>query len=528
MKKDNLFYAAFYLRLSRDDGDKTESDSIDNQRKILADYIKNKSNFILYDEYVDDGYTGTDFNRPAFQRMLTDIKTDRINCIIVKDLSRLGRDYIEMGYYLERYFVNENIRFIAVNDNIDSFIQDYDLLLPVKNVFNEQYARDISKKVQSAFKAKQKEGQFIGAFPSYGYQRDVYHKNRLIIDEYAASVVRKIFRLYIEGKGKIAIAKILNEEGILCPSEYKKVSGLRYTNGNRLSGTAYWTYPTVHRMLSNEIYAGNMVQGKTKRRMKGKPVVLNKEDWIVVPNTHEAIIDKDTWNRVQNLLKRETKQLNLNENISIFAGFLKCGDCGRALTKKKGSDGRILYYCSSYTRYGKSFCSPHKIYQEDLEAMLLCDLNAILRKTDNLTGIITEQIKNNFKNNRRKKPETNKINAEMTHIRKLKKEAYEDYKEGILNKEDFLSFRDDYQKKENILRKKLALLNDTVNNNKYSGACDSPWLKNLMQSQKVLALDRSTITDMIDMVYVYENRKIKIIYHFSEEADQMLKQLSEI
>ena len=188
--------------------------------------MNGQNELVLYDVYVDDGFTGTNFNRPAFKRMLKDIKAGKVNCVIVKDLSRFGRDYIDTGRYLERDFPEMGVRFISVTDSIDSMKQAYDMLLPIKNIFNEQYARDISKKVQTAVKTKQKAGEFIGAFTSYGYKKSPVDKNKLVIDEYSADVVRRIFSLYIQGYGKQKIAKLLNEEGILCPSEYKRAMGL--------------------------------------------------------------------------------------------------------------------------------------------------------------------------------------------------------------------------------------------------------------------------------------------------------------
>ena len=294
MKIQNLFNVAVYIRLSREDGDKEESDSVGNQRKLLTDYVAKKEDFILYDTYIDDGYSGTNFNRPSFQRMIADIQDGKVNCVVVKDLSRFGRDYIDTGRYLERYFPDLGVRFISVTDSIDSMKQAYDMLLPIKNIFNEQYARDISKKIQATVKSKQKAGEFIGAFTSYGYKKSPVNKNKLVIDDYAASVVRRIFSLYIQGYGKQKIAKLLNAEGILCPAEYKKVNGENYKNCNRLESTTYWSYSTINSILHREMYVGNMVQGTKHQRMRSKQKKKPKEDWIIVENTHEPIIDKET------------------------------------------------------------------------------------------------------------------------------------------------------------------------------------------------------------------------------------------
>ena len=232
--------------------------------------------------------------------------------------------------------------------------QAYDMLLPIKNIFNEQYARDISKKIQATVKSKQKAGEFIGAFTSYGYKKSPVNKNKLVIDDYAADVVRRIFSLYIQGYGKQRIAKLLNAEGILCPAEYKKVNGENYKNCNRLESTTYWSYSTINSILHREMYVGNMVQGTKHQRMRSKQKKMPKEDWIIVENTHEPIIDKETWEKAQSLLKKRTRELDLETNKNIFAGFVKCGDCGRAMTKNmwRRADGSKTYslYCGTYKR----------------------------------------------------------------------------------------------------------------------------------------------------------------------------------
>ncbi len=521
MKKHTLFNVAEYIRLSREDGDKAESDSIGNQRKLISDYLKDKNDFILYDTYIDDGATGTNFNRPAFQRMITDIEAGKVNCVIVKDLSRFGRDYIDTGRYLERYFPDNNVRFISITDNIDSMKQAYDMLLPIKNIFNEQYARDISQKVHASMKAKQKAGEFIGAFASYGYKKSPFDKNKLVIDEYAAEVVRRIFNLYLKGYGKIRIACILNDEGIVCPSEYKKINGDNYRNSNRLHTTYYWTYSTIDRFLKNEMYIGNMVQGKTSQRMRGKAKAMNRDDWIIIPNTHEAIIDTDTWTKVQDLLTRRTRNIDLNTNKSIFAGFLKCGDCGRALTKKLGKtvgdEQRIHYYCGSYVRSGSRYCTPHHIPHALLETIILNDLNAMIQSVDNFQEIV-EQNKTVAVNVKKlTSDEKKRLSAELERVKKLKKSIYEDYREELISKEEFVAYRQDYLKKEEQLTKQLENIEEQRNMKITSDIFESPWIKRLLDLRRIEKLDRAIVVEMIYEIKVYENRIIKIIYNFSDE-----------
>ena len=521
----NLFNVAIYIRLSREDGDKEESDSVGNQRKLLTEYVAKKEDFILYDIYVDDGYSGTNFNRPSFQRMIADIEDGKVNCVVVKDLSRFGRDYIDTGRYLERYFPELGVRFISVTDSVDSMKQAYDMLLPIKNIFNEQYARDISKKIQATVKSKQKAGEFIGAFTSYGYKKSPVNKNKLVIDDYAADVVRRIFSLYIQGYGKQRIAKLLNAEGILCPAEYKKVNGENYKNCNRLESTTYWSYSTINSILHREMYVGNMVQGTKHQRMRSKQKKMPKEDWIIVENTHEPIIDKETWEKAQSLLKKRTRELDLETNKNIFAGFVKCGDCGRAMTKNmwRRADGSKTYslYCGTYKRNGKQYCTPHTLPMAVLEDIVLGDLKAIVDSVDNLKELVQSQSFTASKVKRIADTELGKIKAELERVKRLKKSIYEDYREELISKEEFLSYREDYLKKEELYSKQIEALEEKKKDNVTEDVFETPWLKRLLELKDIESLDRDIVVEMISEIRVYENRKIKITYNFGNELEHL-------
>lgn len=521
----NLFNVAIYIRLSREDGDKEESYSVGNQRKLLTEYISEKTDFILYDVYVDDGYTGTNFNRPNFQRMLEDIEAGKVNCVVVKDLSRFGRDYIDTGRYLERVFPELGVRFISVTDDIDSMKQAYDMLLPIKNIFNEQYARDISNKIQATVKSKQKAGEFIGAFTSYGYKKSPVDKNKLIIDEYAADVVRRIFSLYIQGYGKQRIAKILNAEGILCPAEYKQVNGENYKNCNRLESTTYWSYSTINSILHREMYVGNMVQGTKHQRMRSKQKKVPKEDWIIVENTHEPIIDKETWEKTQSLLNKRTRELDLETNKNIFAGFVKCGDCGRSMVKNmwRRADGSKTYsmYCGTYKRNGKEYCTPHTLPMKVLEEIVLSDLKIIVQNIDDLREMVKAQGFTTAKVKRIADTELSKLKTELERVRKLKKSIYEDYKEELISKEEFLTYREDYLKKEELYLKQVEALEEKKKENITEDVFETPWLKRLLELKDIEALDRDIVVEMISEIKVYENRKIKITYNFSDELEHL-------
>ena len=525
MKKSELFYTAVYIRLSREDGDKEESDSVGNQRKLLTEYVSKMENLIIYDVYVDDGYTGTNYNRPGFKRMIADIEERKVNCVVVKDLSRFGRDYIDTGRYLERVFPELGVRFISLSDGIDSIRQTYDMLLPIKNIFNEQYARDISKKVRATVKSKQKAGEFIGSFTSYGYKKSPADKNKLIIDEYAAEVVRKVFRLYVGGMGKLSIAKLLNAEGILCPSEYKMANGLNYKNGNRLESTSYWTYSTINIMLKNEMYRGNMVQGKKHQRMKGRQKLVDKEEWIVVEGTHEPIIDLETWEKTQKLLSKRHRDMGLEENKNIFAGFIVCADCGRAMMKNfwKRADGSKAYsfYCGTYKRHGKGYCTPHTLPLHVLEEIIRNDLRTIIQNVNDIQRLVANSSFPYPKAEESARMEFVRVKAELERVQKLKKSVYEDYKDEMISKKEYVAYREDYLKKEELYKKQAAALEEKMKESVTKDVFQTPWLKRLLEMKEIENLDREVIVEMVDQIVVHENRKIKISYNFGNELENL-------
>lgn len=517
----DVYCAAAYLRLSREDGDKLESDSIDSQRSIIRQYASNNSNIKLVGEYKDDGYTGTNFNRPGFQRMIDDIENGTIDCVIVKDLSRFGRDYIDGGNYLERYFPDKNIRFIAINDGVDSFTSGYDdIYMPIKNFFNAQYPKDISRKVHCSIKAKQNNGEFIGAFASYGYVKSSKDRHKLIIDEYAASVVRRIFNMYSEGCGKIRIAKILNEEGILSPTEYKQSRGMKYTNSRLLKTTHYWTYSTIHKILKNEMYIGNMVQSKTIQHMHGKAKKLPREKWIVVEGTHEPIISRDLWNNVQRLLQTSTKNLNFNESVNVFAGFLKCADCGRSMSKTvwKNPDGTIrnvLFNCGSYKRYGKTICSSHATNQKYIMQVLLTVMNDSIAKIKDIQSIWESTKGKSQINYKAIDAQIEMTNNELEKTKAKKIALYDDFKEDLISKEEYLSLRKKYADKEAQLIGQIALL---TNEKKPEDGkeCVSPTVLKLLNYEKIREedIDRNFMATFVDEIVIHEGLKLDIKLKF--------------
>jgi site-specific DNA recombinase len=361
MRPVSTYRAALYVRLSKDDEGASESASISTQRKMLRNYAQ-ENGFVVYDEYIDDGWSGTNFERPDFRRMVQDIESRKVNLVITKDLSRLGRDYIATGQYTEIYFPSKGVRYIAINDGYDSD-SPYTDIAPFKNVVNEMYARDISRKIRSAFATKMRDGSYIGNFAPYGYKKDPINKNHLIPDEKTSLIVQEVFQMAAEGGKPVEIARHLNSRGVPPPSVYRR-SRHPQLGAEHRSKRSEWTSGAVTKLLANIVYLGHMAQGKTtKVSFKSRTTIRNpRRDWIVVMNTHEPIIDQDTFD----MARRRTQCRTCKKEgtfFNVFSGIAKCADCGRNMstvsTRKKGSPADLA--CGGYKLRGSRECSNHFI-----------------------------------------------------------------------------------------------------------------------------------------------------------------------
>ena len=366
-----------YLRLSRDDGDKEESNSITGQRELLRDFIRSLPELREYAVRIDDGFTGSNFERPSFKKMLEDVKAGRTNCIIVKDLSRFGRNYLDAGEYIEKIFPFLGVRFIAVNDNYDSLggkNASDELIIPFKNLINEAYCRDISVKVRTQLEVKRKSGQYIGAFAVYGYLKDEADKNRLVADEYAADVVRDIFKWKLEGMSPQDIAARLNHSGVLSPMEYKRSLGMRFATSFKANPQAAWSANAVLRILKNPVYTGILIQGKetTPSYKVRKRVTKPESEWAIVSDAHEAIVERRDFDSVQKALSLDTRRSPGDSAVQLFSGMVFCGECGASMVRKTVPSGnkKYVYYVCAAHKQDKS-CSPHRMRDEALEQLVL-------------------------------------------------------------------------------------------------------------------------------------------------------------
>lgn len=444
MENANQYKVGIYIRLSKEDEEKTEykeSESVSNQRNLLMQYLE-QNNLKLEEEYVDDGVSGTSFDRPAFNRLIKDIENNRINMVITKDLSRLGRDYIMSGYYTEQYFPEHRVRYIALLDNIDTYLDSSNNdIAPFKSILNDMYAKDISKKIKSVLRNKKEMGLFVGKEAPYGYMKDPNNKYQLVIDEPAAMIVREIYEHYLQGMGTTQIANDLSSRGIAIPSVYKQTN-----RGNRSLKYGLWSNRTVKHILENETYTGCLIQNRyNKLNYKSKKTITtSKEKWIKVEDTQEAIIDKEIWERVQTLLVRNNNS-RIRRYDYILSGLLRCYECKSAIGISKKDDRGYSYgRCQRYVKYSKfEVCTPHSFNYQKLEKKVIDLLRKICTAyTDksNLEAIAQNGNKVSIESTLKQKIDYY-INMEDKNNRKLDR-LYEDRLDGIITIEDFKRMSD--------------------------------------------------------------------------------------
>ena len=527
-----------YIRLSREDGDKQESESIGNQRKILQRYVKeNNLNFVK--EYVDDGISGTTFDRPSFNELLQDIEIQNINMVITKDLSRLGRDYIKTGFYLEDYFPKNNIRYVAITDGIDTYIDSTNNdITPFKAIMNDMYAKDISKKIRSVLKEKQQQGEYMCSIPAYGYKRHPTIKNKLIIDEQVKDVVEKIFDMYANGHGSVEIVKFLNSNKYLSPTGYRKTGIVQDENK-----TGYdWNEVTLCNMLKNEVYIGNTVQNKKSViSYKVKKIrTVEKENQIRVDNTHEAIIDKDTFEKVQCIIEKRGTNTKLKYDY-LLRGLLYCYHCKRKLqivlkkNSKRNAKSHPYITCSDAKERG---CYPLNMNYEKFEKHIIyvvkkiCQIYAdkeifysIYEKYKNKTLDISEGYKKKIE----------QIDKQILDINNNLDKMYMDKLQGIITEEDYVRISNKLTfSRTNLAKQKEELeqkLNKSEQNfNKKDNTKDEKELNELIEEfLKLEKVDKIYLYRLINKIEINKDKNIYIYFNFAklnsiiENLDEFIK-----
>lgn len=527
--KEGAYKTAVYARLSTEDLDE---DTLDNQIYLLKSFVGEKTDMVLVDIYADNGFSGTNFERPEFTRLMNDVKTGKVNCIVVKDLSRLGRNYIETGNLIENVFPFLNVRFIAVTDNFDTNEGGgvENMVASFKNLVNDVYAKDISRKIITAFRTKQKNGEYIGLVAPYGYLKSAENKNKFVIDEKTAPAVKKIFELYAGGYGLDRIARIMNESDYDCPRKYRYSIGI--TKSDRYKNSK-WGRTTINTILTNRAYIGDMVQGKVKQELCNNIVMhyTNKDDWIVVEGTHEAIIERNLFFEVQDILeKKKTEQAVRRKNSksreykeeNLLIGRIKCGCCGKSMNLAQNVRGNSIsrsYYCSGYKELREAVCTnKNRINKSSVESKVLesikkCIFNNIDESSFSLeiADKNTQDIKKRMVQIERAIRQTNSKIADL----------YKDVSDGLIDENDYLLMKTKFLNDKKQLEREEKLLSDKLKKTSDSAgklrAADY-----LKKCKKAKQLDRKMVESFIELVTINDDKSIEITFSC---CDEILKKL---
>jgi len=516
-----------YPRLSFDERGEEESNSVATQIKMLKDYLVDKDDIIIYKSYPDDGYTGTDFNRPGYKKMLEDIRNKKINGVIVKDLSRLGRNYIEVGNFIDEIVPQYGLRFISVNDNVDSFKNPNimnSLEIPFKNLMNENYSKDTSKKMRTSLQTSKKYGNFIGKIAPFGYLKDPDNIHKLIIDKEAEEIIKRIFQLALKGKSKQEISIELNNNHIITPSTYIND---KY-NISVCKTSEIWNVKMLDYILKNKTYAGTLIQGKRERISHKNHNIVRKpeEEWIVSENTHNSIISETIFNQVQSILYNRNVRVNKKGKFHKYTGFVKCSECGNNLYRmarmKKGEE-QVYYYCSTYIKSKK--CNKHYILEKELDDIVIKSINKYI----DLVCEIDKKIDNEISyskieyNNEVKKIKLIEVNKKLDKLKDLINNLADDYKCDYISQEDYDDFKNKYLYEIN----KLNLEKEKMTQSKIN-MYNLEWMNQFKKNGRVNCIDRNIVDSFIENIYIDDNKNVEIKFRFKDQYEFALGYLQNV
>ena len=525
------YKATAYIRLSYTDDRSSESDSVSNQRKLIENFVERNPDIEVVSFKVDDGYSGIIFDRPAFKEMMQDVTNGEINCVIVKDLSRLGREYIETGRYLRKVFPAYGVRFIAITDNIDT-AQDNngdDLTVSVKNIMNEAYCRDISVKTRTALDVKRRNGDFVGAFTVYGYMKSEDNKNLLVPDPYASRVVQNIFQMRLEGSSALRIANELNRLGILSPLAYKKNHGLPYAKkGYADREDCKWSATTIIRILQDETYTGTLVQGKQGtsnykiKQMEQKP----ESEWIRIPDAHEPLITKQDFDLVQRIRGLDTRTSPKQDTVYLFSGVLICGCCGSRMTRKTNRvNGKEYhyYYCPTGKKHGCAnpvMMKESKLLdcvQESLKAYIqnVASLETLLNSIDqsSINQALAKEYTDHISENERR----------LEHAQNCKSRLYENLVEGMITKEEYASYKVKYTRQAEEIKASIAALKEKLTDVLENRSERNRWITHFTQFESMETLDRKALIHMVQSIQVRGKNELDIRFNYMDEYEKALR-----
>ncbi len=516
---NNTYYnggdiTALYCRLSCDDDSQGDSNSIKNQKAILSKYAS-KHGMSNPQFYVDDGYSGTNFNRPDFQRMIRDVDAGLVKTVIVKDMSRLGRDYLKVGYYSEVYFNEADVHFIAINDGVDNHFENDSDFTPFRNIINEWYAKDTSKKVRAVFKAKGNSGKHLCTCPPYGYKKDESNKEQWIVDEEAAKVVKEIFSLCMKGYGPTQIARILTERGIDTPTVHNRKYGLPATS-LKMEFPNIWNTEAVIHILENMNYCGHTVNFTTKKKSykNKKTIRLPREDWVIFKNTHEAVIDEDTYETVQRIRQSKRKQTDMGE-MSVFSGIVYCADCGKKmyLCRCSKSTQKEYFNCSTYRKKSKSLCTSHQITVEAVEHIVLTDLQRVLGMAkDNEKEFVdmlqTAKSKEIRKGLSAKTKECDEAKKRVKALDRIIQSLYEDKVCGNLTDERFVKMSQAYEQEQATLTERIKILRKELSTAKEDADNVTKFMRLVKRYTEISELTPEVVREFIEKVIVHQAERV--------------------
>ena len=536
---DKIYHAAIYLRLSQEDGDisvsdKNESNSISTQRDLIHAFLQKQADILYETEFCDDGYTGTNFDRPGFNDMMKAVREKRVDCIVVKDLSRFGRDYIESGKYIQKIFPMLGIRFIAINDGYDSADtgnQSNDFVLPFKNLINDSYCRDISIKSRSNLEVKRRNGEFVNNFAVFGYMRSPDDKHKLIVDEEAAVIVRNIFNWKQEGWNAQQIANHLNKLHFPSPMEYKKKCGQNFRTSFKTKTTAEWSAVAVLRILKNPVYTGVLEQGKTTTpnyKVKTK-VVKDESKWARVENAHEAIITPAQFELVQTVLGMDTCRAENNDEIYPFSGMIYCAECQSPMLHRAATSNgkKYHYYVCSGNKRDKNSCTTHNIKCDLVEDVVLATVQAHISMAIDIDNAMSQVDSLDWEQR-----EVRKIDGQIAAMEldvekfsRIKLELYEDLKGGLISKEEYHSFKEDYDIRIQSIKQQISNLVSQRNAIKGGLTSAQGWFAQFRKYENIEKLTRLAIVSLIERVEINDNKDIHVKFRHADQFAAALEYL---
>lgn len=546
----DIFNTGLYIRLSVEDNGKVDSDSLENQRSLLERFVAERPELHVVDIYIDNGHTGTDFNRPEFDRLIGDVKKGKIDCIVVKDFSRLGRNFAETGNYLERVFPFLGVRFISVNDSYDSTSATAgdQLALRLKNLVNDMYAKDISKKLCSTMKAKRLRGEYIGNYAPYGYLKDESNHNKLVIDFQIAPIVVEIFELRAQGMGITAICKVLNEKNYPSPGRLRYERGI-ITNNNKKGSALLWNKHVLKDILTNVVYIGHLAQGRSAQCLyKGEAFHwTDPEEWDYVENTHKPIISMELWDKVQEVNERghqaakenHGKYAHLPKRVNPYGSILYCADCGRVMKyvrsysrpKKNGEvKDYYNYKCPNNIELGEQACPKKNIRADELDQIVLevikKQMDTFLEVKKDLNSLIAiARQKAKLATSQRS---VESIQSELSRAKSLLTSLYIDHKDGILSLDEYQYGKTKYQEDIKNLEQELQFLQGTRSKPTRTYICKEKWELLIKKYHNATSITPEMITAFVKEIHFHANREIEIKFNFMDEFEEMLKEIDRI